>query len=464
MTSPDREALLDRYDGIVTDLDGVVYRGDQAVPGVAEALREVRRRRVPLVFLTNNSARTPEEVAERLGGMGVDANPSEILTSALAAASMLRREGCRGMSAFVVGERGIVEALASVGVRVVNGPGKASGNSPAERTDLVVVGWDRSADYDKLRTAGLLVQRGARLVATNADSSYPAPDGLWPGAGALLAAVTATTGARAAVAGKPERPMFDLAAEMAGADRPLMVGDRLDTDIGGGAGAGWDTLLVRTGASRIDELLRAPAMPTYLAPDLTAVLEPRVPARFRRAVGRADMAAVHRLLAASGLTAHGPSERGTRTVMCAFEPQGRSTADAGHASKRPGAAATASLVPLDSSDGQGGSGPRGAVYLRSVAVDPRARGQGLGLLAAAAAIRLAASTTGHTDRRRSHADRLPPGPPGPVFLLTEDAAGLFQRLGFRRIAAADLPSAVATIADRQGCAASATAMVLGDGP
>src|SRR5207237_9355226 len=103
----------------------------------------------------------------------------------------------------------------------------------ADRADLVVVGWDRSADYPKLRTAGLLVERGARLVATNADGSYPAPDGLWPGAGAILAAVTTTTGAPATVVGKPARPMFEAAVRITGASHPLVVGDRIDTDIKG---------------------------------------------------------------------------------------------------------------------------------------------------------------------------------------------------------------------------------------
>src|SRR5437762_2505534 len=146
---------------------------------------------------------------------------------------MLRREGGRGRTAFVIGERGIREALEHAGVRILDGE--------AARADLVVVGWDRSVDYDKLRNASLLVERGARLVATNADASYPAPDGLWPGAGAILAAITTTTGATPTVVGKPERGMFDAAAARCGATHPLVVGDRLDTDVRGAAGAGMDS-------------------------------------------------------------------------------------------------------------------------------------------------------------------------------------------------------------------------------
>ena len=108
----------------------------------------------------------------------------------------------------------------------------------------MVVGWDRRADYDKLRRAALLVQRGAQLIATNPDASYPAPDGLWPGAGALLATVTATTGATPEVVGKPNAPLFELARERAGGGRAISIGDRLDTDVAGAARLGWDSLLV----------------------------------------------------------------------------------------------------------------------------------------------------------------------------------------------------------------------------
>ncbi len=268
---------LDRHDAVLLDLDGVVYRGDRVLPGVPEAVHAIRER-VPILFLTNNSGRTPQDVADRLRAMGVPAQAEEVLTSALATAAMLRREGHSGLTAFVIGERGIREALAGAGVRIVDGH--------ADRADLVVVGWDRTADYAKLRTAALLVQRGARLIATNPDTSYPAPDGLWPGAGALLAAVTTTTGADPQIVGKPMRPMFDAALEATGARDPLMVGDRLDTDVSGAAALGWETLLVFSGASGPRDLTSAEALPTYVGEGLPAVLEPRVAGRFRRAEPR----------------------------------------------------------------------------------------------------------------------------------------------------------------------------------
>ena len=176
--------LAERYDCILFDLDGVLYRGEDAVPSAPPTLAELRRRGVAPVFLTNNSSRTPLQVAEKLRAIGIEAEPGEVVTSALATAELLAERG--GGRAFVIGQDGVREALTDAGIRVLDGE--------PEETDLVVVGYDGGATYGSLKRASLLVQRGARLVATNADGSYPAADGLWPGAGALLAVITTTTG------------------------------------------------------------------------------------------------------------------------------------------------------------------------------------------------------------------------------------------------------------------------------
>ncbi len=403
--------VLDRYDAVVMDLDGVVYRGDRVVPGAARALPQIRAR-VPVVFLTNNSARTRQEVAERLEGMGVQASPDEVLTSAVATATMLRHEteasantpdGAR--TAYVIGERGIREALAAADIRIVDGQ--------PERTDLVVVGWDRQADYDRLRTASLLVERGARLIATNPDASYPAQDGLWPGAGALLAVITTTTGATATVVGKPNVPMFEVAAAMAGASRPLMVGDRLDTDIAGAAAAGWDSMLVLSGASTIRELSVSTALPTYVGGDLAGVLDARAPAHVRPGTS-SDLGAVRALLERSSLP---PPIEWLDGTLVVDDPN------------RPGdLAATATLQSLD-----------GHRYLRSVVVRADLRGTGLGLLVTASAVRSAAKR--------------------PIYLFTDTAAAFFERLGFEPISHPRLPQAVADAGESQGCDQGATAMV-----
>jgi N-acetylglutamate synthase-like GNAT family acetyltransferase len=309
------------------------------------------------------------------------------------------------------------QALEGAGIELLDGdPGRA---------DLVVIGWDRSVDYTKLRTAALLVQRGARLVATNADPSYPAPDGLWPGAGALLAAVTTTTGAGATVVGKPARPLFEAAAEVTGATRPLVVGDRLDTDVAGAGAMGWDSLLVLSGAATPPELLRAPFLPTYVGKDLSFLSQAPPPARFRPARAE-ELEPVGELLESAGLSAAGLDDRLSGTMVCQ-DGDHPGAEDGGHA-----LAATACLQPLEN-----------AAILRSVAVRKDLRGSGLGMLVVAAAVRLAGER----------------GIPL-VGLFTEEAEGFFEKLGFRRVERSALPDSIRTSPHAaEECAQSAAAMV-----
>ena len=258
--------IADAYEAFLFDLDGVLYRGAVPVPEAARSVARLRSLGKRIVFVTNNSGRTPKGVAERLDDVGIEADPTEIETSALTTAAVLATRGVS--SAFVVGEAGIVEALSDSGVDVLDG-------EPTE-ADVVVVGWDRRADYTKLRVASVLVQRGAALVATNPDGSFPADDGTkWPGAGALLAAIEATTGVRGEVIGKPNPPLLVAAHERAGGGRPLVVGDRIDTDIAGAARLGWDSMLVLTGISSRADVERADTRPTYVAADLRALFAGR---------------------------------------------------------------------------------------------------------------------------------------------------------------------------------------------
>ena len=401
--------LAERYDAVLVDLDGVMYRGSEAVPGSAAVVDKVRALGTPLLFLTNNSSRTPEAVAAKLEEMGVPASRAEILTSAVATAVMLENEGVSGQTAFVVGEEGIQTALTGVGVSIRQGE--------PQNVDLVVVGIDRSADYAKLRTASLLVERGARLIATNGDGSYPAPNGLWPGAGALLAAIVATTGASPVIVGKPARPLFEAAQKITGARAPLVVGDRLDTDIAGAAAMGWDSVLVWTGAARPKELVRGRNLPTYVGSDVSVLLRDLAPARFRPA-NADDAPRIEQLLSASGLNPAGTEQRLPTTIVCWDD--GR-------------LAATACVEDFGSTG-----------LLRSVAVRDDLRGQGLGLLVVAAAL--------HEAGRRGIHD---------AALFTETAAPFFERLGFRRIDRSELPASIQESAQAAGeCAASAAAMSL----
>lgn len=254
--------LADPYDAILLDLDGVLYRWPEPIPGAAEAVSALREAGKRIAFVTNNSSRTPSQVAERLASVGVDAKPDEVVTSALATAAMLSERGVR--SVFVVGEEGLLDALADVGISVVDA---------AAEVDVVVVGFDRSADYAKLKDASVLVERGVSLVASNADPSFPAPGGeSWPGAGALLAAIETTTGSRGDVIGKPEAPLFERALASAGGGLPLVVGDRLDTDIAGASRLGWDSALVLTGTTRREDVESSPWKPTFVVDDLAGLV------------------------------------------------------------------------------------------------------------------------------------------------------------------------------------------------
>jgi HAD superfamily hydrolase (TIGR01457 family) len=254
-------ALVDAYDAFLFDLDGVLYRGTEAVTGAPEAVARLRAAGKGVAFVTNNSGRTPEAVAAHLTRLGIPAAAEEVETSALVTAEQL---SARGVSeAFVVGEEGILRALRDVGIAIAD--------SGADRTQVVVVGWDRQANYEKLRRASLLVERGAALVATNADASYPAADGNWPGAGALLAVVETTTGAHAEVFGKPEASIMLAALDRAGGGRPLVIGDRLETDIAAAVGLGWDSLLVLTGISRPQDVAASTVTPTFEAEDLSTL-------------------------------------------------------------------------------------------------------------------------------------------------------------------------------------------------
>ncbi|MGZ8593151.1 MAG: HAD-IIA family hydrolase [Actinomycetota bacterium] len=254
--------IVDRYDVVLLDLDGVLFRGDQSVSGGPETLAALRADGIRLAFVTNNSARTPEQVADKLVGHGYVARPDEVVTSALATADLLATSGVT--EAFVVGEDGIRQALAEAGIAVLEGEPAAA--------PCVVIGWDREVTYERLKTASLLVERGARLVATNADRSYPAPDGFWPGAGALLAVVTTTTGVEPEVVGKPHPPLYLAALRRVGGQRPLVVGDRLETDIAGALALGWDSLLVLSGATSREMAAASETRPTYVAADVRALL------------------------------------------------------------------------------------------------------------------------------------------------------------------------------------------------
>jgi glycerol 3-phosphatase-2 len=261
-------ALVDAYDGVLFDLDGVVYLGPVAVPGAPPAIATLRERQVPVGFVTNNAARTPEAVAEHLTELGIPAAKADVVTSAQAGAQVLARDLPAGAKVLVVGGGGVRQALAEAGLT-----GVASAD---DEPVAVLQGYGVDLAWQELIEAAVAVQRGARWVATNDDPTRPTDRGLVPGNGAALAAVRVAVSVDPEIAGKPYRPLLDETVARLGAQRPVFVGDRLDTDIAGAVNAGLDSLLVLTGSHGPADLLtaRAGQRPTHLGHDVGALLQP----------------------------------------------------------------------------------------------------------------------------------------------------------------------------------------------
>ncbi|MFB9908321.1 HAD-IIA family hydrolase [Allokutzneria oryzae] len=260
--------LLEDYDGLLFDLDGTVYRGEEALPSAAEVVRAARDHGRAVRFVTNNASRRPTEVAGHLNELGLGTGPDEVSTSAQAAAAVLAERLPAGAKVLVLGTEGLVEEIAGVGLT----PVRTADEQPAG----VVQGLSKTLGWPEFAEATLAIQAGALWVACNTDLVLPTERGMLPGNGALVAAVRAATGAEPVVAGKPAATQLSQAAASAALDRPLVVGDRLDTDIEGAAAAGMDSLLVLTGVATPATLLVAPEnqRPRYVSAGLDGLFAP----------------------------------------------------------------------------------------------------------------------------------------------------------------------------------------------
>jgi glycerol-1-phosphatase len=259
--------LATAYDVALLDLDGVVYVGPDSIPSAAPALAKARAAGMRLAFVTNNASRDPAAVAAHLVALGVPADAEEVVTSSQAAATVLLERLGVGASVLVTGSAALRTAVEDVGLRVVT--------SSDDRPDAVVQGYSPDLRYADLAEAALAVRAGAFWVATNTDSTLPSARGLLPGNGSLVATVAVATGRRPTVAGKPQLPMHAEGVRRTGAKNPLVVGDRLDTDIEGANVADTDSLLVLTGVTAAADLVDASVehRPTFLAHDLTGLVD-----------------------------------------------------------------------------------------------------------------------------------------------------------------------------------------------
>ncbi len=301
LTAGSTKPLTELYDAALLDLDGVIYVGPLAVPHAAEALAVARAGGMRLAFVTNNAARTPVTVAEHLTELGIPAEPGEVATSAQAAARLAADLVPPGSAVLVVGGEGLEVALVERGLVPVY--------SADDDPKVVVQGYHPTVGWQRLAEGTLAVRRGVPWIASNVDLTIPSVRGIVPGNGTLVAVIKLASGKVPVVAGKPELPLHRESTERVGSTRPVVVGDRLDTDIEGAVRARTDSLLVLTGVTGPAELLAAPPerRPTYLSRDLRGLVEPH-PALSPDEAGRWSHAGWTAQCSAGGLTLDGDGD------------------------------------------------------------------------------------------------------------------------------------------------------------
>ena len=240
--------IPDNIKALIIDMDGVVWKADSPIGDLASTFNRIRERELKFVFATNNSTKTSEQYVERLGKFGVDVEPWQVITSSQAAAHAVAQKFPQGTKVFMIGEDGIQIALEEKGFEIVS-------TENASSAEVFVMGIDREINFDKVAEATLLVRNGVPFYATNTDKTFPTPRGEIPGSGAWISIITTATNIEPIIAGKPYPFLMDLSLEKLGIEKEeaLVVGDRLETDIAAGQGAGVPCALVLSGVSTKEE-------------------------------------------------------------------------------------------------------------------------------------------------------------------------------------------------------------------
>ena len=248
----------------IIDMDGVLYRGQQRLPGARQFLTHLQEQAIPFILATNNSTLTPTQYVAKLGAMDIEVTEDRILTSSQATALYLTQVTDATARVYAIGEQGLLSALRQQGF-VITG----------EDVDFVVVGMDRELTYEQLKIATLAIRAGATFIGTNPDTTLPTEEGLVPGNGATLAALEASTGVSPLIIGKPESILLRLAMKEMGArpENTAIIGDRLETDILGGKETGLTTILVLSGISDREELATSPYQPDLVFDSVGDVFE-----------------------------------------------------------------------------------------------------------------------------------------------------------------------------------------------
>ena len=257
--------MLEDIKAVIADMDGVLWRGSQPLPGLVAFFDCLRQSELDFRLATNNSGNTPGDYVRKLAGFGARGiDPNQIITSGTATASWMRGRYPPGTKVHVLGGDGLKQILEDAGFALVD-----------EAAEAVVCGIDFALTYDKAKRASLLIRQGAHFIGTNPDPSFPSPEGLVPGAGSILALVAAASGVAPTIIGKPDRGMFDVALTQLGAApaETLMIGDRIGTDIQGAAAVGIKTALVMTGVETETSLAESVLKPDLVFAGLPEIVE-----------------------------------------------------------------------------------------------------------------------------------------------------------------------------------------------
>jgi HAD superfamily hydrolase (TIGR01450 family) len=261
-------ALLDGYDHILLDLDGCVYVGDDAVPGSPEAIADLRAAGKRVSFITNDARRSPEEYVRKLWSLGCVASLEEVVTVGGAIQHVLAEQFGAGATAYVIGSAAIFRHVSDAGLKIANA------TELAQRASVVVVAGHDDLHFSELRAATQAVLNGAVMLAAGRDRTFPVAGGVWPGTGAIVAALEYATGRTARIVGKPDPQLFRTALDRVETDRPIVIGDRLDSDLAGASALGLDAAIVLSGVTSREQADAAsdPA-PIAVADDLRALVD-----------------------------------------------------------------------------------------------------------------------------------------------------------------------------------------------
>ena len=260
-------SLIDAYDCVLLDLDGVVYLGKTPIANAVKAIKELQAKKVNIAIITNNGSVTAKSVSKWMKDFGLDFKASSIVTSSQTLCWYLQEKYPKGSKVLVVGSQGLKESVTEAGFKVV---------LKADKEPLVVVnGIDADILQKDLAEMCYAIAAGVDWVSTNGDYTFPTEKGLAPGNGAFNALITSITGKSPLLMGKPQPHMFKQAAQLFSAQNPIVVGDRLDTDIQGANNAGYKSLCVLTGVSDMTQIQHASpsTTPTYVGKDLSALLD-----------------------------------------------------------------------------------------------------------------------------------------------------------------------------------------------